>query len=171
MVEIIDVTNKLVINYKSRDWCKIPYPQHPDGCPNYNKNIYCPPQSPRIETWLDIDKPHWFIVSEFNLSKFAQRMKIKHPNWSEKQSRCCLYWQNIPRKELRITMNKFIEEHPGVVSTMIPEAMGVQVIITARRLGIPIKTKPDDTVYKIALVGYPKNLKQHVMEDYINDTL
>jgi len=43
-----------------------------------------------------------------------------------------------------------------MVYTVRPEAMGVNVLQTARNIGIPIETKPFTTVFKIALVGYPK---------------
>jgi hypothetical protein len=33
--------------------------------------------------------------------------------------------------------------------------MGVNVLATARAIGIPITTKPKATIYKIALLGYP----------------
>jgi len=36
----------------------------------------------------------------------------------------------------------------------LPEAMGVMVINTALKLGIPIEKTPINKVFKIALVGY-----------------
>ncbi len=82
-------------------------------------------------------------------------MKEKHPEWSDRQARCCLYWQGSVRKQLREETKKFADKN-GMVYTLIPEAMGVNVIATARKLGVPIKAKPDDMIYKIALVGYSK---------------
>lgn len=156
MVEIIDVMGKLVITPKTREWCKLPYPRHPNGCPNYGNNPECPPQAPLIQDWMEPTLPHWFIVTEFDLDGFAERMKKKHPNWSDKQCRCVLYWQNTVRKDLRNACKGFIKEHPGAIYTLLPEAMGVNVIITAKHVGVPIKNKPNGTVFKIALVGFPK---------------
>jgi predicted metal-binding protein len=104
VAEIYKIVGHLKIDYRAREWCKLPYPNHPKGCPNYNKNPECPPQAPRIEDWLDLNRQHWFIVVEFDLDAFAKRMKEKHPGWSDKQCRCCLYWQNIPRKELKLAI-------------------------------------------------------------------
>jgi hypothetical protein len=51
-----------------------------------------------------------------------------------------------------------------MVYTVRPEAMGVNVIQTARNIGIPIETKPFTTVYKIALVGFPRPTPNLVKE-------
>ena len=155
-MKIIDITGELIIDHRSREWCKLPYPNHPKGCPNYGNSIECPPIIKVVEEIFDLEKSHWFIVTSFNLKEFSKRMKIKHPEWSEKQTRCCLYWQNTPRKELRIAIEEFKIKYPNTISTLIPEAMGVHVMGTVRKFGIPIKTKPTDIIYKIALVGYKK---------------
>ena len=151
----VDVTGKLIISNMVGEWCKLPYPDHPQGCPNYGKQAHCPPQAPTVAEFIDLSRPHWFIIVPFNLEAHAQRMKAKHPKWSDRQARCVLYWQNTVRKSLRIAINSFTWQHPGTTSTLLPEAMGVNVIATAKKVGIDIEVKPEKIVAKIALVGFP----------------
>lgn len=154
---IIEVTGELAIDHRAREWCKLPYPDHPHGCTNIDKKPGCPPQAPLIEDWLDLNRPHWFIVVAFDLGKFADRMRSMHPKWSDRQCKCCLYWQGTVNKMLKNAYSEFQKVYPDVISTLKPEAMGVNVFKTVRKFGIPIKPRPNHTVYKIALVGYPKS--------------
>lgn len=146
---------ELIIDYGARKWCLLPYPNHPKGCPNYNKSSECPPNAPLVGDFVDITKKMWFIVIKFDLSSHVAKMKDRHPYWTDKQARCVLYWQNTVRRRLRDACIIFATPKQ-LVYTLIPEAMGVQVIKSAKKLDIPIKTRPIDTVYKIALIGYPK---------------
>jgi hypothetical protein len=43
------------------------------------------------------------------------------------------------------------------VHTLCPEAMGLNVIRTLRKLGVPIVSRPRDIVYKVAMFGYKKD--------------
>lgn len=152
---IIEATGRLVINMKAREWCKLPYPGHPKGCPNYGKKAICPPRIHTVDRVFDLEGPHWFVIEEFDLGAHAKRMKGKNPEWSERQCRCVLYWQAGVKKRLRERTKFEMVGRPGTISTDCPEAMGINVILTLRRLGVPIKTKPNQTVYKVALMGYP----------------
>lgn len=166
MTKTYEITGIMAIDYRSRDWCKLPYRDRPKGCKQYGRK-QCPPNAPLVEDWIDLNKPHWFIVTEFDLSSHAKRMKMKHPKWSERQCENLYYWQNTCRKALREGIKEFQKEHPGIISTLIPEAMGVHVFRTARKLGIPIKPRPKDTVFKIALVGYSKNDNRRSLLSYL----
>jgi len=151
MISIYDVSGSLVINYKSREWCKIPYPGHSKGCPNYGMSKNCPPIVPRVEECFDLQKPHYFVVSTFDLGSHIKKMKSLHPNWSDSQARCVLYWQNGVRKNLKESVyNNFGKD---VFFTLLPEAMGVNVFSTLDKLGIKFERKPQETVTKVALVG------------------
>ena len=155
---------KIVIDYRAREWCKLPYPDHPLGCPNYRLRDTCPPNAPLIEDYFDLSQPLWLTVVEFNLAEHISRMKQKHPNWSDRQAKCVLYWQGGVNKELRLQASRFAKAN-GLLYTLCPEAMGVQVIKTAKLVGIPIKPRPVDYVYKIALSGTPVGqCSQLVME-------
>ncbi|MFX0093338.1 MAG: hypothetical protein ACFFBD_16400 [Candidatus Hodarchaeota archaeon] len=157
MITVLDVTGKLAIDYRAREWCLRAYPGHPQGCPNFGKKQTCPPNAPLIEDWLDLTKQHWFVVNRFNFLSHVQRMKEKHPEWSERQCRCVLYWQGSTKKALREFCLTFVREHPNMIFSLVPEAMGVHVLRTARLLGIPIRARPNEFVYKIALIGHQKN--------------
>ena len=154
---IFDVTEKLIINPKARNWCTMPYPGHPHGCTNYGKKPTCPPDAPLVQNHFDLDYPHWFAVIAFDLASHKKRMFERHPKWSERQAVCVYYWQGKVRRALRSEAEGFTSELGlGATYTLTPEAMGVNVLETARRIGIPIKVKPTETVFKIALVGFEK---------------
>ena len=144
--------NDLRVNLKAREWCKLPYPGHPKGCPNYGKKLTCPPEAPLIYEHFDL-QDLYLIAVEFDLAKHILYMKEKHPNWTDRQARCVLYWQNGVNKKLKEKCKAFCQLNPDMITTMCPEAMGVNVITTAKRCGLPIDLKPKNKVYKIALAG------------------
>lgn len=155
MEKIFDITGKLEIDSRARQWCLLPYPGHKKGCPMFNKKDICPPKVQEIDKFIDLNKKHWFAVVSFSLHKHMEKMKINNPTWTDKQLRNCLYWQGTVRKKLRILCENFAKENEGVVFNNCPEAMGVHVFKTARKIDIPIKKNVDDIVYKIAIIGYP----------------
>lgn len=166
---IVDVTDKLWIDKKSREWCKLPYSDHPKGCPNYGEKSECPPKAPFVEDFINLSKKHWFICEHFSLMDFENKMMKKHPTWTKKQARCCLYWQGTVRKKLNNYVKNFIDGRIDLTYTLIPEAMGVNVIKTAKRLNVPIKTKPDTYICKIALVGHKNNPNVGTIDYWINE--
>ena len=59
--------------------------------------------------------------------------------------------------ELRRQVARFRQKHEGVVDTLVPEAMGIDVIRTVQLgVGWPIEQRPEKRVFKIALVCYGK---------------
>ena len=156
-MNVITLDAGLVINSRAMgEWCQLPYPDHPKGCPNYGKKITCPPSAPSIYDWADFNHPMWFICVSFNLKEHIRVMLEKHPCWSLRQARCLLYWQPKVKKELEIAVKEFSPFGLHAI-TYCPEAMGVNVIQTAKNYGLPIWVKPENTVYKIALVASPSD--------------
>lgn len=150
-MKILEVTNDLIIDHRAREWCKLPYPNHPRGCPNYGKKYDCPPQVQLIENWLGDYKKLWLVCVSFDIESHAEEMLRRHPHWSDRQARCLLYWQPKVNKELaRATWGFAIDRLNGC--SYCPEAMGVDVIKTARLAGLPIETNPRKIVHKISLV-------------------
>jgi hypothetical protein len=154
---IVEITNKLEINFRASEringkkaWCELPYPGHKKGGPNYGKG--CP--LPRVNKFSDLSKPHWFAIIKFDLKGHVEKMKNKHPDWSDRQNRCVLYWQNGVRSKLNKICQEFIG-NKDLIYHKIPEAMGVNVILTMKKLNIPIEIKPVNTVHKITLIGSP----------------
>ncbi len=141
------------INYKAREWCKLPYPDHPKGCPNYGRKPICPPTIPLLEQVYDLSKPSYLVVVEFDLAAHVHKMLTKHSGWTERQARCVLYWQGSLNKQLRLETECYLRVIPNLVATLCPEAMGLNVIATAQLAGVPIKSKLVDRVFKVAFLG------------------
>jgi len=156
------VQANLIIDYGAREWCKLPYPLHPNGCPNYGYKYGCPPKSPLVEAVIDLDKPCWFVVVEFDLGSHIEKMLSLHPSWSNRQARCVLYWQGTVNKELKMRSALAKLEHPNTNIFLTPEAMGVDVIKTMVNLGFPIQIQPIRTVFKVALLAQINDLTERV---------
>lgn len=151
---VIEVTGILCVEERVRGWCKLPYPGHPKGCPNYGRKTTCPPQVGMVDGIYDLSKPHYLVVIEFDLAKHVDKMLSKHPDWTDKQCRCVLYWQGTARKELRNLTQGFIQFlGEELIHTDCPEAMGVNLFKTCYKAGIRLKRNPRGIVRKIALVG------------------
>jgi predicted metal-binding protein len=151
---IKDITNLLVIQEEAREWCKLPYPGHPYGCPNYGNSDECPPTVKRVEEVFNLSHPHYFATETFNLNAHALHLSRLHPDWTEKQCRCCLYWQGGVRKRLKQQCLNFINQQSlSYTFTLIPEAMGVNVFRTAAKIGLKLYRNPKTIVHKIALIG------------------
>lgn len=153
MIELLLSREDLVIDYRAREWCKLPYPDHPKGCPNFGKAATCPPQVCTIEQFIDLGREMTLAVCGFDLAGHVARMKQLNPYWSDRQAQCVLYWQGGVKKALREYCLSLLA--PSQVYTLCPEAMGVDVIKTVRRFGVPISARPDrtGTVFKVGLVG------------------
>jgi predicted metal-binding protein len=153
---IIDITGKLVIQAACREWCKMPYLDHSKGCPNFGRSKNCPPKAASVNEVFDLRYQHWFAVEPFNIAAHTAALLRVHPEWSERQARCCLYWQNGVRARLQTQCLLHQMEHPGCVFTLLPEAMGVNVFRTCHRIGIKMRKNPKTIIYKIALMGTAK---------------
>lgn len=157
------VTDNLILNEKAKIWCKLPYPSHPHGCPNYGKKDICPPRAPDVRDVLDFNESMFFVVIRFDIGEHARRMKEKHPGWTDRQAHCLLYWQPKVVKALHEEVGRraFVVDSLSNkithIVTYVPEAMGVDVFGTCKLLGIPIERNPIKYVHKVALVGRPRN--------------
>ena len=152
---IIDATGKLQINIKARQWCRLPYPDHPDGCLNYGRREICPPKIKTIDKVFNLKMPHWLVAVEYNMVDHIEKMKTGHPGGSVRKLECISYWQKMAKKELNRTANEVCRLNAGTICNTCPEALGVDMIATGQKLGLPIQPKPGDTIFRIALVGYP----------------
>lgn len=157
MENVVLPIKDIVMDLRARKWCKLPYLDHPKGCPNYGRRVICPPQAP---IWTNVmEGPYILIGVKFNLQKWIEKMKGRHPHWSDRQCRCCLYWQGKVRKRLREECEKIQKENPRLVVSYVPEAMGVHVFETCYKNGIKLQKNPQNIVWKIAILGFPKNKK------------
>ena len=148
---------RLVHNPVVRDWCRLPYPRHPKGCPNYGQKDYCPPKCPYITDVLNLKKPIYMVVSEFNLEQHMKNMKKKHPNWSEAQLRNVLYWQGTSKKILKertVIAQRLIKTN---IICYLPEAYGVNVYATAFHSGLKLEKIKNIKINRhISIIGFGK---------------
>ena len=153
-MEFVYEVKRLVHSPKIRDFCSLPYPNHPKGCPMLGKKETCPPNAPYITEFFDLNKSIYIVHSYFNLDLHARRMKRKHPHWTERQARCVLYWQGKSRKHLKGRTSLAMEEYNCDNFTLCPEAMGVNVFVTCKLSGLKLdKTKNISICRHIALIG------------------
>ena len=138
-----------------RKLCSRPYEGHPRGCPNYGKAPRCPPKVARIDEVYDLGAPFYVVWSTFELGAHVATMRDRHPDWSERQLRCVLYWQGTARKRLRAEVEAFREAHPEVdwLVETTPEAMGLEVTKTMAQAGVELPWPPVETAYHVALAG------------------
>lgn len=159
MIELC-LPHKIVINYDVRKLCYRPYPNHPKGCPNYGKRPMCPPQCPKIDDVLDMSRFIYVVWVSFDFAAHREKMKAKHPEWSQRQIDCCLYWQGGVRKKLRAEIARALscfEDKTKYAAYDCPEALGVNVTATMKNLDIELEWPPETIVYKVAIIGTKKN--------------
>jgi len=129
-------------------WCRLPYPDHPRGCPNFPQ---CPSRYPDFKT---LQGYKWFlIIEEFDLASHAEKMKEKHPEWTDRQCRNLLYWQNGVRSRLEVKAKAFYRPLLGDILLEIPEACGVNMFETMSKAGITLQRKHPNYIVKGILVG------------------
>jgi hypothetical protein len=145
-----------VIDHSVRGLCCRPYPGHPRGCPNYGKKPGCPPGADLFDQAYNLDLPVHAIWNAFG--EHVIRMKKLHPEWSERQLYCCLYWQGKARWELAglvvealVGQKRLVDQ--GYVPIHCPEAMGVNVSLTMERIGVKLEWPPRIIAYQVALAG------------------
>lgn len=148
--------NKVYCNEKIQDLCGLSYPGHKYGCPNFNVGkLECPYTVPLIDKVIDITKPMYLIGIDFDLKAHRLKMKVRHPNWTERQCGNVLYWQPHHKKQLKEMILKNIGKN--TFYTLKPEAYGINMNLTLRQIGIKLNWNyPLKKVWRIAFIG---NLK------------
>ena len=146
---------KPIIDLSVRELCHKPYKGHPKGCPNFNKRWSCPPKCKTIDKLLDLSKPDYAIYNIFDFKSHVNRMKEKHPNWTQRQLECCLYWQPRARKELKNKIKLFLQNHQGYRISYVPEGQGVNITATMANVGIQLEWPPITKTFQIVLAGIP----------------
>jgi predicted metal-binding protein len=136
--------------------CKMPYYDKPDGCPNYGKRPDCPPNTPFFDEVYDTDDVI-FVGCQFDFKNYLEGMKQKHPTWSDRQLRNVIYWQGQAKKVLTAEIEKRLPYFRGFQICFNPEAMGVSIAETCRRMGVNLEFPPINKVWKIALLAKTKN--------------
>ena len=66
-----------VVDNTVRALCVRPYPGHPNGCPNFDKKVGCPPGAQHIDDIIHVGKYEevWAIWNRFDFGFHVQRMR------------------------------------------------------------------------------------------------
>lgn len=138
------------------DLCRRRYPGHPHGCPNYGMRATCPPQRAPLSVMLPDPARKWYAVwTTFPIGQHVEKMGREHPAWSDRQRRCCLYWQKGAIGNLRREVWRMLAElSPAChIEVYVPEAAGVNVTLTMMRVGVKLEWPPVNVAHQVALVA------------------
>lgn len=149
----------IIFSPKVQMYCKLPYPGHENGCPNYGKNSKCPPNAPYR---VDILKKYCIfnlIVAEFNIGLYIELYRKEHPERSLNQLRNCLYWQPSIKAIVKnyintklIPFNEMFGAGSGFWNYCSMEAVGMHVFKILRLNGIEFDVKARKKVLMVCLV-------------------
>lgn len=149
-----------VVDARVRGLCVLPYPLHPRGCPCFRKKRGCPPDAPRLEEVYDLSVATYVVWNVFPLGDHARSMHVLHPGWSERQARCCLYWQPRARAQLKLEIVEYLKNGCRLVGADLvarcPEAMGLDVTATMRSAGVVLEWPPVEHAVQVAFAGCPR---------------
>lgn len=157
--------NTVIFSEKTREWCKLPYPGHPRGCPNYGKNEKCPPRS-KIRTDI-LERHESFILAyaTFDVTGYVTRMKLVHPDWSDRQLRNSRYWQGSLKKMLldfirtNFDYKEILGAGSGFMNSQSMESAGIDVFATLNRNGITFDRTARKFIIMVSLL-IPSNRKR-----------
>jgi hypothetical protein len=182
MIKEID-PQEIEFNPKTQDWCRLPYPKHPKGCPNYDgakrglRGIRpdlrprmireCPPTDITINHVFDLSRPVSIIYNVYEVGKDAEQRRLHNPRLTTPGGWYNIrYWQDRARAELYAEAAKFLDAHPDTIVDLCPETHGVNFTKLMRKIGIKLKWGQwppehslDNIVYQICLGGYPGDVK------------
>jgi len=152
----------VLLDHQPGELCCKRYAGHPRGCPNYGNRATCPPHA-AVWTPEYIGRYRWVAIwNVFPFGEHVEKMRAKHPDWTERQLANCLYWQGTARKQLTQAIRQLFDNWPRelgprrpVECDRIPEAHGVNVTATMASLGVPLEWPPKTVTYQVALVRLP----------------
>ena len=142
-----------VIDFSVRGLCCKPYHNHRKGCPNWDKKKGCPPKLLTIDRILDLEKPTYIIYNRYNFLEHTNKMRKLHPDWTDRQVECCLYWQGTARKQLRAEIKRFLVEHRDYYVESCPEGAGVNITETMKQVEVELEWPPKRYSYQVVLAG------------------
>jgi len=153
-------TEKIIVDSSVRRLCSRAYPNHSKGCPNFGKRASCPPQCKLLEDEFDLKQGFWVVWVNFDFETHRNKMLQKHPNWSQRQIDCCLYWQGKVKSQLKKEVQTLLFFLTGnnwrLVNGLCPEAMGINITGTMELIGVKLEWPPKQIVRKVALIGVVK---------------
>lgn len=163
LVELhVKKTTKDKIILTDEIFCTRSYPNHPKGCPNFSKKPLCPPNTEKIN--LDKYNDYILFYIKFNFKEYYELRKKEHPNWTDKQVKCVLYWQGAVRKILKEALFEFCKEYiyynkydlflcvSDIYGYPSMEAVGINVFSTMRLNGVKMEINPVNNIYLVSLI-------------------
>ena len=154
MGNVVEIGCPVMLECPPGELCQRPYPNHRPGCPNYGKRTSCPPQA-AIWDYPKEGTQTFVVWNAFDFGAHVRRMYETNPKRTKRQAECCLYWQGTARKQLKKRIKEFTDSLGGDVIWIvytIPEAHGVNVTETMRRIGIELEWPPKTVTHQVALV-------------------
>ena len=138
-------------------FCKLPYPGYPEGCPNYNHNPHCPPHAIYFGNYANQYTHFTLIYAFFHFMAYKIRMKLKHPDWGDKQLGNSRLWQSQIKRMLKEKVQTLMTSSDDLVfgcgsgmwDQPSMEAAGIDVVKTCNYAGIPVffaKEKQDSYI-------------------------
>ncbi|MBD3228697.1 MAG: hypothetical protein GF329_10980 [Candidatus Lokiarchaeota archaeon] len=170
-IKTIEISpDSIIFTKKTRKWCLLPYPNHPRGCPNYNKNPLCPPFAEFLEEKVKKFNYFYLIYAVFNFREYTRKMMKRHPTWTERQARNLLYWQNSIKKMIRDHLKRILHENSNLEFYLLGcgsgfndksfkqekiysmEAAGINVFSVLKNNDISFEIKPKNRVILTTLL-------------------
>lgn len=146
--------NKLYINMHSRNrWCKLPYPDHPHGCPYYPK---CHQNIPVFTCQHEQSFKWYAIILEYNQNDKIKRLQRNHPDWSHDLIMNHLEKNIIKQLKRKAIVNS--NRWQGDIILERPEASGINVMLTLFNENIVIEPFDTNNVKRFMFIGKPKKV-------------
>jgi predicted metal-binding protein len=175
----IQKVKKSTIHFSEKPfrWCTLPYPNHPNGCPNYNKNPLCPPTTQILDNKLDSFNAFYLVYARFQLNEYVKEMMKRHPKWSYRQASCVLYWQGSVKRRIKTILKQIYRKNPNNQFYLFAsgsgfkeilnnqekiysmEAAGIDVFKTLRNNDIEFEIKPKKFLLLVNLLCAARPLK------------
>jgi hypothetical protein len=168
-IKIKKIKEKTIIFSEDvEEWCLRPYPNHPNGCPNFNHHL-CLPYAPFLRDYIDNYSYFYLVYVHFNFAKYKESRKEENPEFfnSENRLKCLLYWQNSVKKLLREKIERLIHLNTDLLiagcgsgmrikgynyDVYSMEAMGINVFSTLKLNKIPFELRPKNMIILCSLI-------------------
>ena len=161
-----EIKKDTIIHYSEiGDLCHRPYPDHPEGCPNIYK---CKDlEIPKFEDILmHGEHNHYYLIyANFDIHTYESERKKIYPNWSRKQLRNLLHWQNSVKKMLSdfidlqsLTKRDYLLGCGCRLRVRFQEFVGsmeyswINVFSTCKLNGIRLEINPQNSIHLVCLL-------------------
>lgn len=140
-----------------RSLCLRPYHLHKYGCPNFGNLPICPPNIPMYDKVFDMDKDIYLIYTTHDVKSHYEMRRNKFPDATEYEIKNVIYWQGTAKMNHRKEIKRFFLLHDNLLDykAITPEALGVDVFATLKKVGINLDWPPTDLSYRVSFAAKP----------------